>query len=79
MKFSNIFEFSNTNSLFLENIQVPSLFDKQTTLSNSFSTVNNFFGNNLFFDKILDIDFFENLTFNSLLLDAFIVFNNILY
>ena len=78
MKFSNIFEFSNSNSLFLENIQVPSLFDKQTTLNNSFSTVNNFFGNNPFFDKILNIDFFENLTFNSLLLDTFIVFNNIL-
>lgn len=78
MKFPMIFEFSKTNSLFLENFQIPFLFDKQTTLIDSFSTVNNFFGNTSSFDKILNINFFENLTFNSLFLDTFLIFNNLL-
>jgi hypothetical protein len=79
MKFPSTFEFSNANSVFLENFQVPFFFDDQRELKNYYSTVNNFFVDNNFFDNSYSfILFFENFSFNFFSPDIFLVFVSLL-
>ena len=75
MKFPTTFEFSSSNSIFLENFQVPSLFDNQVSFKNSYSTINNFFVDNNLFDNLYFSNlFFENFSFNFFTSDIFLIF-----
>ena len=66
MKFSSIFEFSSTNTIFLENFQTSSFFENKLFLNNSSYQVTNFFGDNFFLDSFFIFNFF---------LDSFFIFN----
>ena len=71
MKFSSIFEFSSTNTLFLENFQTSSFFENKVFLNNSSSSITNFFGD----ISLLDNFFLNSSLSNNFLLDTFLVFN----
>jgi hypothetical protein len=75
MKFPSNFEFSNSNSVFLENFQTPSFLNNQESLNNSYSTINNFFLDNTFFTNTHFFNSFsENTLFNFFSLDFFLIF-----
>jgi hypothetical protein len=71
MKFASIFEFSSTNTIFLENFQTSSFFENKVFLSNSYSSPINFFGDNFFLNNL----FLDNLLSNNFFLDSFFIFN----
>jgi hypothetical protein len=75
MNFPSIFEFSTTNALFLESFQVPSFFENNFLLNNSYSSITNFFGD-FFLTNFSNLNFLSNgFTFTSFFLDSFLVFN----
>ena len=76
MKFSSIFEFSSTNTVFLENFQNSSFFENKLFLNNSSYQVTNFFGDNFFLNNLSSNSFFlDSFLFNNFFLDSFFIFN----
>jgi len=71
MKFASIFEFSSTNTIFLENFQTSSFFENKVFLSNSYSSTINFFGDNFFLNNF----FFDNLLSHNFFLDSSFILN----